>query len=97
MPESQRFGRIGISDYFLDCKAEEQRHHVVHELVHCHVEAVFAIVRRTTPRRRFEPIRILAEYAVDSIARAWAETLPLPAEILGLPDAPVDAPAAPAA
>lgn len=73
---------------FLDEDPEEQRYIVCHELIHCHLNQVQWQVEDDLPtllglsahQAFFSSFTRNVETAVDSMARAWAELLPLPPE-----------------
>jgi hypothetical protein len=71
---------------FLNLSIEDQRQTVVHELIHCHLQAATDVVRRTNDYALSEEGAEIAwigfmgevEYATDGLADAVAPFLPLP-------------------
>ena len=67
---------IHLGDGFFSESRVEQRHTVVHELVHVHLMEYIGAVRRRTDDDAL--LNEIMEYAVDSLANAIAPLLPLP-------------------
>ena len=75
-PHGRKIANVRFSEDFLNSNAKEQRHTVVHELVHC-LQAPF--LRALDAKDFKDPAVMLAmEYATDGIADGWAPFLPLP-------------------
>jgi len=81
----QKRARIQLSRQFKRLPREGQRQTLVHELVHCHLERVrLSSLNWTGPlgkkatQMAVNEVHDHIEFAVDAIATAWAETLPLP-------------------
>lgn len=73
---------IQVSESFLDCKEEDQRQTLVHELLHCHFAAMHHVLCRSLGQADvFEAYKLAMEYGVDGIAEEWAKHLPLPSEV----------------
>lgn len=81
----QRVAAIALSENFFNQPPQEQRSTITHELIHCHVEQIMR--HQKTFEELFPKDLWLAfcweqhesmEYAVDAIAVAWAQSLPLP-------------------
>lgn len=83
------YGRkIAVIDLCPDFRAmapEKQRHVIVHELVHCHLEPAASMVRsdlekhlgETTDRVFWDGFKRQVEYGVDALASAIAKHMPL--------------------
>ena len=72
---------LRIGDYFLDRESpSEKRNTVVHELLHAHLSHLQKIAEDNLDDRVFPQFLLALEYAVDGMAKAWAERLPLPPE-----------------
>lgn len=56
---------------------EEQRHTIVHELVHCHLAQLW---HHVDPDDEDEAVTLLGEYAVDGLADAIAPLILTPSE-----------------
>lgn len=83
----QKVATITFRDDWPTWGADRLRSLVTHELIHCHtweMEQRIADLRDTLGGPTYElyslGFRHAHERAVDGIARAWAETLPLPIE-----------------
>lgn len=82
----RRIASVWFSPDFLDYPPEQQRHIVVHELLHIHLDPIRTLADSTLPAAIgvagwaiFEPaLRERVEHAVDAIADALACALPLP-------------------
>lgn len=82
----RRLAHLTVSPGFYHTSAEQQRHYLVHELVHCHEAGVLEWLDRGLPEllgglafKAVEPLlRYLFERLTDDIALAWAPMLPLP-------------------
>lgn len=83
----RKLARIVLSPDFLSGTPEEQRHTLVHELVHCHLEPACNMVQNDlqTPLNKSADMLFWAgfrrqmEYGVDALACALAPHMPLPA------------------
>lgn len=83
------YGRkLALIDFAADFRshdAEDQRHTVVHELVHCHLESATNMVLndiedslgKTTDQVFWNGYKRQIEYGVDALASALAKHLPL--------------------
>jgi hypothetical protein len=77
---------IEVGRDFRDDTAEEQRHYIVHELVHCHLEAADNMVEQDlefalgahADRVFSDGFKRQLEYGIDALATALAPHLPLP-------------------
>lgn len=78
---------VQVCRQFLDMPAGEQRHTLVHELVHCHFDAVEGVMRDArradaVPKRAARLIgeaqRRAIEHGVDAVAEALAAHMPMP-------------------
>jgi hypothetical protein len=74
----RKLATIRVSDDFLDSTPETQRHYLVHELVHCHIDAAWMIAMDSIPQAVESAFKRMAEHAVDSLAETIAPLLPLP-------------------
>ena len=85
--EGRKVANIRFNDPFLDDSPEDQRHTIVHELLHCHVNGAwdYAVDTFATEDAR-RAFRRLAETAVDGLADAIAPLLPLPGIAAGRND-----------
>ena len=77
---TQKRAIIQLSEYFLDQPADRQRHYLLHELIHLHVETMWETVRVFLPpgESAQEVMRIQVEYMVDALADAFDEFVPAP-------------------
>lgn len=83
--EGRRYAVIRVNCEFRADSPEEQRHHVVHELIHCHTAAAHHIIELDAKQTLGEAMGSLLErtfgrsieYAVDGLAQAVAPMLPL--------------------
>lgn len=81
----RKLATIWLDEDFRQFDAERQRHTIVHELVHCHLEASTNMVRndlqdhlgKAADALFWESYRRQAEYAVDALASALAKHMPL--------------------
>ncbi len=69
---------VSLADAFLDAPADDQRHTLVHELVHCHFEPADTLAHKFTSHDAFEAFRLMLEYGVDAMADVLAPIMPLP-------------------
>jgi hypothetical protein len=72
---------IKLSEDFLNDPPAHQRITIVHELIHLHLAPADGLITdflgdETDPR--YKAYWRMMEYAIDGLAVAWAETLPLP-------------------
>lgn len=82
----RRLGVLRLNVAWPARKPEAQRQSLVHELVHCHLDALCQLVEsdiqgvlgQQAYDLLFKAHRRTLEYAVNDIARAWAASLPLP-------------------
>jgi hypothetical protein len=74
----RKLATIRVSDDFLISPPETQRHYLVHELVHCHVDAAWMIAVDSLHKNVEPGFRRMAEHAVDSLAEVIAPSVPLP-------------------
>lgn len=81
----RKLAQIAVCEDFRDLPAEEQRHVIAHELVHCHLESACSMVRSDIVAHLGGPadgvfwagfVRQI-EYGVDALASAVEELLPL--------------------
>lgn len=99
--DQRKYADLYLSDDFLDKSPEEQRHCVVHELLHAHFGWASNWAREAIPEGPArEMYDRLHEIGVDGLADAIAPLTPLPGERPaprradlpnGLPRVPVDA------
>ena len=81
----RKLATIDLTPDFRDCDLEEQRHTVVHELVHCHLEPATNMVLndleeplgKQADQIFWEGFKRQNEYAVDALASAIAKHMPL--------------------
>lgn len=74
-----RFGAsIRIGDALLKETPEEQRHCVVHEMVHCHLAHADRLAEKAMGGREREAWIVAMEYGVDALAAVIAPLVPLP-------------------
>lgn len=74
----RRLAYIRLGDSFLDdYTPDQQRHTVVHELVHAHLDQAQKVAEEAMGEQ-WAVFRLLLEYGVDAIADGWAPCLPLP-------------------
>lgn len=85
VPFGRRCAMIRFSSAWSNRDPEELRQTVAHELVHCHIWSleqricdIASLVGSDTRNLAENVYRETMELAVDAIATAWAETLPLP-------------------
>jgi len=72
----RKVARIWLSEETLSAASvEEQRHTLVHELIHCHFNLVDALVAGEEVRRI---VLMCLEYGIDGLADAIAPRMPLP-------------------
>lgn len=74
----RKVASVRLSQHFLDSDSEAQRHYLVHELLHCHLEPAWMIAMDAIPHAVEAPFTRMAEYAVDGIADVLAPLMPLP-------------------
>lgn len=82
--EGQRMAALEFAADFRELDPDVQRMTVVHELLHCHHAHTQDIARLHTTQFMgqhaydafHQTYRLVHEYAVDAVARAWAEDLP---------------------
>lgn len=85
----QKRPTIRFGTDFLEVGPERQRHIIVHELVHCHLEPSTNLIDNTLPDllgstayRIFDDAFVQdLEFATDALATALAKHLPLPPEL----------------
>ncbi|MCE5322134.1 hypothetical protein LLG46_02335 [bacterium] len=85
--EGRKRASIYLCTGFRELSPEEQRHTIVHELLHCHLESATDIIRldlwehRVLSQNAYDILiggfRRQIEYAVDAIADAIAHNFPL--------------------
>jgi hypothetical protein len=84
----RKYAEFRFRPDFFDDGPEERRATVLHELIHCHLAAISEQVRSdllTHLGQATYDVFVAAflrqlEYAVDGMAEAWAELLPLPGD-----------------
>lgn len=70
---------LRLSDGFLDRESpSDQRNTIVHECLHIHLAQLQRIAEENIPESVFPQFRLALEYAVDGMAKAWSEHMPLP-------------------
>lgn len=81
----QRRATLRVVSTWMDQTPENLRHTITHELLHCHINPIRDALEHIHDGigdfvyyPMFHTMNILTEHAVDGIAAAWAETLPLP-------------------
>ncbi len=81
----QRWAHLRVDEHWWDNAPEDQREHIVHELLHCHMDPMDTLVcslEGTLGSGSFAVAhsahRTAMEFAIDGIARAVASFLPLP-------------------
>lgn len=82
---AQKRGAISVAKHFRDLPLERQRQIICHEFVHCHFDGIDMLLRgqfRADVGSAYHHAFNLGykpaqEIAVDGIATAWAEFLPL--------------------
>lgn len=77
--------RIEIAEDWPHWTPRGLRQTVVHELIHCHIQQITTVFDHVRSQLADQvstmsemTYRVAMEHAVDGIATAWAETLPLP-------------------
>lgn len=85
IPTGRKMAMISFPPTWMDRDPGEFRQTVVHELLHCHFAPLGWTVEHTSPvlgmasyTLHYNAHQNAEEVAIDSIALAWAETLPLP-------------------
>jgi hypothetical protein len=81
----RKFARVFVNQDFRAYDPERQRHTIVHELVHLHLESACSMVRndlehylpRPVDHVFWEGYKRQVEYGVDALASAIAKHLPL--------------------
>lgn len=80
------FGRkralIRLSDNFLRGSNTDQRHAIVHELLHCHFTHPDQVAGKAMTEEEYGVYHLAHEYGIDGVAIAIAQFLPLPSSIL---------------
>lgn len=84
--EGRKLAIIRLCDDWLDLTADDQRHCIAHELIHCHFDSADNIVRLDArPQMSQSAYDVMLagfvrqmEYGVDGLADAIAPLLPLP-------------------
>ncbi|MCL5292552.1 MAG: hypothetical protein M1548_08515 [Actinobacteria bacterium] len=84
--EGRKRARLILCKEWLELSPEDQRHSIVHELVHCHLAGAGDIVRLDLLKNMSQSsydifyggFKRQIEYAVDGLADAVAPLLPLP-------------------
>lgn len=69
---------VRLGDSFLVRSPEEQRHVVVHELVHCHTDLAARVALEAMPEPVKDVFRRLKEHETDALAAVLAPHMPLP-------------------
>jgi hypothetical protein len=84
----QKYALIRFHRDWTSADPEELRSTVIHELIHCHVEPmrwsvnnVKHVVGTAMFEVIFDAFSDALEVAVDGMARAWAESMPLPVNL----------------
>jgi len=75
----RKYATIRFGDVFFSDDRADQRHSIVHELVHAHLGAYVAAVERLSNDDK--TLRMLMEYAVDGLADAIAPLVPIPPKL----------------
>lgn len=82
--EGRRFATVRVCVDFRELMGDEQRHVIIHELLHCHLAEMHHYLNgilRDVLGQSSVPIlgahHMKVEYAVDAIAQEWATTFPL--------------------
>lgn len=75
--EGRKYAWCYLSESFLRSSPEDQRHTLIHELLHCHMAGADHVAARMITEH-FQLYRLHCEYAVDGLADALAPLLPLP-------------------
>jgi hypothetical protein len=72
----RKYAAIRLGESFLTDDRAEQRHTLVHELLHCHLGPLHRLLEAhdATP----PSVRLALEYTVDGLADAISPLLPLP-------------------
>jgi hypothetical protein len=86
VPTGRRTARISLGAEYANCTPEDQRNTLVHELLHCHFDTVSDLAERTLRRQLGaaawdvyeEAQELLLEQAIDAVAVAVGEFLPVP-------------------
>ena len=74
----RKYATIRFSESFLRDTPEDQRHTIVHELIHCHLAQIQRVIEVKLDNDAI--VRNQLEYAVDALADVIAPLLPLPPE-----------------
>ncbi len=86
--QGRKYARLFFSEKHLRDSEQDQRHTIVHELIHCHLALAADIANQCIDGDKFPPFRLGMEYAVDGLADAIAPLMPLPSQILDQPVQP---------
>lgn len=78
----RKLGTIRFNEAFLAEDESEQRYIVVHELTHCHCALADAIAESEIDEDHVDAYQLASEHAVDGVAMALAQFMPLPTAIL---------------
>lgn len=78
--DGRKLATVLVSDHFLSDTPEEQRHTLVHELIHAHFDMASTLAFRGLDKQGRQAFRSLMEYGVDGLADALAPLLPLPGD-----------------
>jgi hypothetical protein len=72
----RKFATLRMSEGFLNDTPSEQRHTLVHELLHCHLAPLQRLIEANNEMT--QAYKMAIEYAVDGLADAIAPLLPVP-------------------
>jgi hypothetical protein len=82
IPHGRKYANVTLSNNMLKGTEEEQRHAIVHELLHCHFAFGDRAARTMLSERDYGIYEDGFELGVDGVAVAIAPLLPLPSEVL---------------
>jgi hypothetical protein len=85
----RKHATVLFGESFLRAGEDDQRHSVVHEMVHCHFAAMGWVAQEGLSADAERGWHLVFEYGVDGVADAWAPLLPLPS---GIADGPTEEP-----
>lgn len=79
----RKCARVDLGDCFLAETESEQRHTIVHELLHLHLTPTDFFLEGKLSKSDYEAYQMLREYAIDGIADGVSHGFPLPSEVIG--------------
>jgi hypothetical protein len=76
--EGRKLARLRLSEDFLRSDAQNQRHTLTHELIHCQLAAGVIVAEKLLSASERSLFMLSIEYGVDGLADAVAPLMPLP-------------------